>query len=132
MAIDIEKMKKRLEAKQTELQEQLAGLSEAKPVPVDPIEISEGSQDFEESAVDFLETQQEQSIQANERALLTEVQDALKRIENGTYGHCVDCDKVIPEKRLEAIPWAARCVEDEAKLEQHNLSREELYNSDTV
>src|SRR6266700_5669957 len=132
MAIDIEKMKKRLEAKQTGLQEQLAGLSEAKPVPVDPIEISEGSQDFEESAVDFLETQQEQSIQANERALLTEVQDALKRIENGTYGHCVDCDKVIPEKRLEAIPWAARCVEDEAKLEQHNLSREELYNSDTV
>jgi DnaK suppressor protein len=132
MAIDIEKMKKRLEAKQAELQQQLAGLTEAKPTPVDPIEISEGSQDFEEIAVDFLETQQEQSIQVNEQALLTEVQNALKRIEDGTYGHCVDCDKLIPEKRLEAIPWASRCVEDEAKLEQRNLSQEELYDSDTV
>jgi RNA polymerase-binding transcription factor len=132
MAIDIEKMKKRLEAKQAELQQQLAGLTEARPTPTDPIEISEGSQDFEEIAVDFLETQQEQSIQANEQALLTEVQAALKRIENGTYGRCVDCDKLIPEKRLEAIPWAARCVEDEAKLEQRNLSQEELYDSDTV
>jgi DnaK suppressor protein len=132
MAIDIEKMKRRLEAKQAELQQQLAGLTEAKPTPVDPIEISEGSQDFEEIAVDFLETQQEQSIQVNEQALLTEVQNALKRIEDGTYGHCVDCDKLIPEKRLEAIPWASRCVEDEAKLEQRNLSQEELYDSDTV
>ena len=132
MAIDIEKMKKRLEAKQAELQQQLAGLTEARPTPVDPIEISEGSQDFEEIAVDFLETQQEQSIRVNEQSLLTEVQNALKRIENGTYGRCVDCGKLIPEKRLEAIPWAARCVEDEAKLEQRNLSREELYDSDTI
>ena len=132
MTINIEKMKKRLEAKQAELQEQLAGLTEAEPTPVDPIEISQDSQDFEETAVDFLETQQEQAIQVNERALLTEVQAALKRIEDGTYGKCIDCGKPIPEKRLEAIPWASRCVEDEAKLEQRNLSREELYNSDTV
>jgi DnaK suppressor protein len=132
MTIDIEKMKKRLEEKQAELLRQLGELTEAEPTPVDPIEISEGSQDFEETAVDFLETQQEQSIQANERALLTEVQSALKRIEAGTYGRCVDCDKLIPEKRLEAIPWAARCVEDEARLEQRNLSREELYGDSTV
>ncbi len=131
MTINMERMKERLEAKRTELQRQIASLTEAHPTPVDPIEISEDSLEFEDTAVDFLETQQEQSIEVNEQALLTEVEAALKRIEDGTYGRCVDCGKFIPEKRLEAIPWASRCVEDQEKLEQKNLSEEELYDSNT-
>lgn len=131
MALDMQKIKAQLEAKQVELQQQIAGLTEAYPQPVDPIEASEGPQDFEETAVDFLETQQEQSIMVNEQALLSEVQDALKRIEQGTYGTCVVCGQPIPEKRLEALPWAARCVKDEEQLEQRNLSREETYDSNT-
>lgn len=129
MAIDIQEMKARLLAKQAELQEQLRGLDQAYPKPVDPIEASDGPQDFEEVAVDFLETQQEQSIMVNEQSLLTEVQAALKRIEDGSYGKCIVCGQAIPEKRLEAIPWAARDVQHEAELEQQNLSREELYNT---
>ncbi|GAC1393225.1 MAG: hypothetical protein NVS4B11_11660 [Ktedonobacteraceae bacterium] len=131
MPIDIQKMKERLEAKQKELQSNMASLTEAHPTPVDPIEISEGSQDFEETAVDFTETQQEQAIEVNEQALLTEVQDALKRIENGTYGKSVVSGKPIPEKRLEAIPWASRTIEEAEQLEQRNLGREELYDTDT-
>lgn len=131
MTIDIQRMKKRLEDKQAELQEQLRSLTEAHPTPVDPIEISQGPQEFEETAVDFLETQKEQSIQVNEQALLTEVQRALKRIDDGTYGYCTTCGKPIEEKRLEAIPWASRCLKDEAQLERRNLSQEELYNADT-
>lgn len=122
MAIDLELMKKRLEDKQAELRANLSGLTEAHPRPVDPVEANDGAPDFEEVAVDFLETQQEQSIGVNERALLTEVQQALKRIEQGTYGKCVVCGRPIPEKRLEAIPWAARDVEHEAALEQRNLA----------
>ncbi len=122
MAIDLTIMKKRLEEKQAELQANLAGLTQAQPLPVDSIGAGVGAQDFEEVAVDFLETQQEQSISANEQALLTEVQAALKRIEQGTYGKCVECGRPIPEKRLEAIPWAARDIEHEAKLEQKNLA----------
>ncbi len=132
MAIDIQKMKERLEAKRAELLTQVRDLTEAHPTPVDPIEASEGSQDFEETAVDFLETQQEQSIDVNERALLTEVEAALKRIEDGTYGKCIVCGDAIPEKRLEAIPWASRCVKDQEALEQRNLSQEELYGSNTI
>ncbi len=131
MTIDIQRMKKRLEDKQAQLQEQLRSLTEAHPTPVDPIELSQGPQEFEETAVDFLETQKEQSIQVNEQALLTEVQRALKRIDDGTYGYCTTCGKPIEEKRLEAIPWASRCLKDEAQLEQRNLSQEELYNADT-
>jgi DnaK suppressor protein len=121
MAIDINIMKKRLEEKQAQLQANLRGLTQAHPQPVGPIEANDGAPDSEEVAVDFLEMQQEQSISANEQALLTEVQAALKRIEQGTYGKCIECGRPIPEKRLEAIPWAARDVEHEARLEQRNL-----------
>ncbi len=131
MTIDIQKMKERLEAKQKELQGNMASLTEAHPTPVDSIEANEGSQDFEETAIDFDEIQKEQSIEYNEQALLTEVQEALKRIENGTYGKSVVSGKPIPEKRLEVIPWASRTIEEEEQIEQHNLGREELYDTDT-
>jgi DnaK suppressor protein len=125
MTIDLNKMKIRLEAKLAELQQSIVDLTEAHPEPVGPIEASEGPQAFEDVAVDFLETQQEQSILVNQQALLTEVEDALKRIEDGTYGKCVNCGRPIPEKRLEAIPWAARDVKCEEQLERRNLSYEE-------
>jgi DnaK suppressor protein len=127
MTIDLQQMKKRLEDKQAQLRENIAGLTEAHPTPVSPEEASEGPQDFEEAAVDFLEMLQEQSVLVNEEALLTEVQDALKRIEAGTYGYCIVCGQAIPEKRLEAIPWTPRCLKDEEQVEQSNLSHEETY-----
>ena len=130
MAVDIQKMRTLLLDKREELLRDIAGLTEAHPQVVGPQEASEGPQDFEETAVDFLETQQEQSILYNDQALLQEVEDALKRIENGTYGFCAVCGQPIPEKRLEAIPWASLCVKDEAQLEQQNLSREELYGTE--
>jgi DnaK suppressor protein len=73
MTIDLNIMKARLEAKRDELQANIAQLTEAHPVPVDPL-AGEAPQDFEDVAVDFLETQQEQSLLVNELALLTEVQ----------------------------------------------------------
>lgn len=127
MTIDLKRMRSRLEAKRNELQTNIAGLTEAHPVPTDPIEANDGPNDFEDIAVDFLEIQKEQSIRVNEQALLTEVLQALKRIDDGTYGICVACGNPIPEKRLEAIPWAARDVKCEQALEQRNLSREDFY-----
>jgi len=131
MTIDINAMKKRLEQRHAGLLEHLGGLSEAYPTPVNSDEASDGRLDFEEAAVDSLETEQERAILVNQQALLSEIESALKRIEDGTYGKCVVDGEPIPEKRLESIPWAARCVKHESELEQHNLSREELYDSDT-
>jgi DnaK suppressor protein len=131
MTFDLNKMRARLEAKRDELRANLAGLTEAHPQPVDPIEASEGPQEFEETAVDFDEIQGEQSIAVNEQALLTQVENALRRIDEGTYGKCVNCGQPIPEKRLEAIPWAERDVKCEEQLEQRNLSEEELYPEQT-
>lgn len=46
------------------------------------------------------------------------VQDALKRIEKGTYGKCVECAEDIPVARLEAVPWAPYCLQDQEAHEQ--------------
>ena len=127
MNIDLSRMKVRLETKRDELQMNITGLTEAHPVPSDPIEANEGPNDFEDQAVDFLEIQKEQSLLVNEQALLTGVLQALKRIDDGRYGLCIACGNPIPEKRLEAIPWAARDIKCEQALEQRNLSREEIY-----
>ena len=72
--------------------------------------------ELEEEAVDLEETDVEQAILDNENELLVEVQQALARIENGTYGICSNCGQPIPEKRLEAIPWATLCVNCESNL----------------
>ena len=42
--------------------------------------------------------------------LLKDVQAALRRIEDGTYGICLHCEGDIGRKRLEAVPWAAFCI----------------------
>jgi DnaK suppressor protein len=42
--------------------------------------------------------------------VLRQVRSALARIEDGTFGVCEECDREIPAKRLDAVPWARRCV----------------------
>ena len=45
------------------------------------------------------------------------VELALQRLETGDYGTCVDCGKEIPAARLEAMPEAVRCIEDQGRYE---------------
>jgi DnaK suppressor protein len=43
-------------------------------------------------------------------ALLREVEGALERLSDGTYGTCMDCGLPVSRKRLDALPWARYCV----------------------
>jgi DnaK suppressor protein len=47
-------------------------------------------------------------------AMLRDVDRALQKIEEGTYGICDRCGKLIPEERLDARRWSVLCVEDAA------------------
>jgi DnaK suppressor protein len=42
--------------------------------------------------------------------LLRDVREALRRIHEGSFGMCLDCESAISPKRLAAVPWAARCI----------------------
>jgi DnaK suppressor protein len=48
---------------------------------------------------------------------LSRVDDALTRLEQGTYGNCFDCGEEIAEKRLRALPFAVRCKDCEEARE---------------
>lgn len=54
------------------------------------------------------------------RDRLREVQQALQKFEDGTFGICEDCEKDIPIKRLEAYPNATLCIECKEKQEKEN------------
>ncbi len=49
---------------------------------------------------------------------LDQIDQALERIDDGSYGRCVTCGSTIPKSRLEAIPFAAECVRCAARQEE--------------
>lgn len=51
------------------------------------------------------------TIAEHDARILTDVEAALRRISDGTYGMCVVSGRQIPTDRLDALPWADRCVE---------------------
>lgn len=57
-------------------------------------------------------------IASNERKLIYELDDAVKRIEDGTFGFCEDCKSLIAKTRLKAIPYARLCLNCQQKREK--------------
>lgn len=53
-------------------------------------------------------------------ALLREIDEALERLRDGTYGTCLDCGMPVSRKRLEAIPWARYCVSCQERRQSGN------------
>jgi len=57
-------------------------------------------------------------IRDRERKLIQKIQEALQRIENGTYGICESCGEEIGDKRLEARPVTTQCIDCKSEAEQ--------------
>lgn len=51
------------------------------------------------------------TLEGNSEQVLEEIDAALRRIDEGTYGVCTNCGKSISEERLEALPWASLCID---------------------
>ena len=79
----------------------------------DDLDIDEADVSSELAEADREEALAEAADSRREEALA-----ALKRIEDGTYGICVDCGKPISEERLAFRPEAARCLEDQKRHEE--------------
>jgi DnaK suppressor protein len=60
----------------------------------------------------------EYGLEDNAEAVLNEIDAALKRIDEGTYGRCEVCGREIDRARLEARPWATLCIDDQRRREQ--------------
>jgi RNA polymerase-binding transcription factor DksA len=58
------------------------------------------------------------SLLQNQEQALEEIAQALRRIDEGTFGRCEECHNPIPKARLQALPYTRHCVECARKLQQ--------------
>lgn len=70
-----------------------------------------GDDDFAEMATESAEDEVLEGLGRAAEEEIRQINYALERIENGTYGVCVECGAAIPEPRLEAIPYTTRCID---------------------
>jgi DnaK suppressor protein len=114
--MNTEHFKKLLLAKRSELQASLAAL-EGEASSAGEAEVRDNT-DAATASQGTSEAFEEGSIVSQ---TLEEVQDALRRIEDGSYGKCTVCGREIPPARLEAIPWTPYCLEDQEKLDGNTV-----------
>jgi len=81
---------------------------ESEPPPADDIDLARATSDVETHA----------ALIAREEEKLRFVDEALARLETGTYGMCLECHAPIPIERLNVLPFAAYCVECQEKRNQ--------------
>jgi DnaK suppressor protein len=111
--MNTERFKKRLLDKKQELEAEIARLEDEARDSGDP-EVRDSTDDATASQGTSEALEEEAIISET----LTLVEDALQRIADGTYGKCRECGRSIEPARLEAVPWAEYCLEDQEKQDE--------------
>jgi DnaK suppressor protein len=114
--VDVKRARARLEARLAEIGHSSAVLA-AEGADQGGGELSHIRQHPGDQGTDLSDAEREVTVLDAAAADQRLIKEALERVENGTYGLCVDCGKKIPEARLKARPEVARCVADQQKFE---------------
>ena len=72
----------------------------------------------EEEATESMELEKRLAVEQRLKALLTEVDQALQKLDNGSYGVCEMCHKPIDPARMEALPQAILCMSCRQKMKK--------------
>jgi DnaK suppressor protein len=121
MSIDTQRFQTELLQERERVQAAIANLRESHPGSLDDEveEISAGSDNhIGESATATLGREIDYTLGENSEQVLAEINTALRRIDEGTYGTCAVCGNAIAPERLEAYPWASLCIDDARKAER--------------
>lgn len=88
--------------------------------------------DISDRASEGFEDELAVGLMAIEAAQLEDINEAIERIDRGTYGLCVDCRKAIPRKRLEVLPFAKRCLACEGESERRHRVAESQSDDEEI
>ena len=113
---DIEKYRRLLEDKKASLSSDLAKTRSAEEETGD-----EPTQDIADKAVSSYTREFLYSLTDGERSTLLQIDDAIGRIDDASYGLCINCGQPMAEKRLTAVPWAPYCVDCQELAEKGML-----------
>lgn len=106
MSIDLDVAKKTLLDLKEEYQTRIDTIEDHIQNPQDEL-----NKDWEDQAISIRQNDTRQLLASEARQNLIYVNDALSRIENGTYTECEVCGEPIQEERLKAVPYATLCME---------------------
>jgi DnaK suppressor protein len=101
------------------LREQMSGLAKESQAEIENYSLHMG-----DSGTDNFDRDFALSLLSSDQDAIYEIEEALKRIEKGTYGVCELTNKAIPRARLDALPWARFTVEAQAQLEKEGALRQ--------
>ncbi|MDX6424841.1 MAG: hypothetical protein QOD52_246 [Gaiellaceae bacterium] len=121
MSIDTERFRTTLLDERQRVERAIANLRDDHPGTADDeVEEISGTSDnhLAETASVTLDREIDYTLEENSGQVLAEIEAALKRIEQGTYGVCAACGKEIAPERLEAYPWASLCIDDARQAER--------------
>jgi RNA polymerase-binding transcription factor DksA len=109
----LDEERRRLEETRVAAQDLVSGNSEEATQ-----ELASYDQHLADEGTETFERERDISVLQRVEAQLGEIDAALARIEAGTYGTCELCGKPIGDERLEAMPAARYCLEDQARAER--------------
>jgi DnaK suppressor protein len=110
-------LKDMLEARRREIQDKLRSLRETLPDELTNVRDTE-----EQSVHDFVQDV-ELALMEMKSETLKKIDEALQRLEEGSYGTCAECGTEISEARLRALPFAVLCIGCQEKAEEREEPR---------
>ncbi|MCK5126081.1 MAG: TraR/DksA C4-type zinc finger protein [candidate division Zixibacteria bacterium] len=109
---DMGKYEKLLTEKRSRLVEDIQGLRDASKETIKDAtgDLSSYSYHMADLGTDAQEREKKFLLASKSGRLIYHLDEALRRIKDGTYGHCHECGKNIPRARLDAVPHARFCI----------------------
>lgn len=112
-------LKGMLEDRRHEIHEKLRSIRETLPAEVGDVK------DAEEQSVDDFVQEVDFALMQMKSQTLSQIDEAIQRLEDGTYGVCGDCGKEIAEARLKALPFAGLCRSCQEQKENRSAEERE-------
>lgn len=120
-----ETLRKRLEARKSEIENDVSYMANemrAIGIEQDDENGSLGNHSAEDGS-SIAEAERIVTVTEDIQYILAQVNSALERMNDGTYGKCLRCGKPIAEARLEACPYVGHCIECQALIEREQALR---------
>jgi DnaK suppressor protein len=117
--MDQEKARETLANERARVCREIEGFEEVLSVSLgDSTEENLYDQHMADSATPMLNREIDVSLEENARSVLIQIDRALEKLDEGTYGTCDRCGRPIGEERLEAMPYADLCIDCKRLVER--------------
>ena len=118
MTVDLDHFRELLESERSRLETARQAVHHDGSLLEETGDLAIGSGDhIADSATETFMRELDEGLEENADHLLVEIAAALGRIDDGTYGRCVNCGRPIEAARLEAVPYATLCIDDKRAVE---------------